>query len=106
MAKLMAQPGVVTTVADQCMYGLVTHNQHGDWMAAKKPTKFATNSVYMARRLGTRCDRSHKHEPLLGGRAAKAALYPSALIHEILRGMRDTADALEAPDLTPASRTT
>ena len=56
----------------------------------------------MAVRLSTRCSRDHPHEPLLGGRAADAAFYPTPLITEILRGMRDTADA-EAPaeDLAP-----
>ena len=92
MLKLLRLPGVHTAVADQCMYGLVTHTASGNWVAAKKPTKFATSSVQMASRLGTRCDKQHVHEPLLGGRAAAAALYPLPLITEILRGMRDTAD--------------
>ena len=95
MLKLLDQPSVRTVVADQCMYGLVTHTDSGEWMAAKKPTRFATNSPCMASRLSTRCDRQHQHQPLMSGRAAAAAFYPLGLITEILRGMRDQADADE-----------
>ena len=47
----------------------------------------------MLRRLSTRCDKLHAHQHLVGGRAAAAAYYPAKLISQILRGMRDTADA-------------
>ena len=79
--------------SDQCEYGLVTHNVQGELVAAKKPAKWLTTSVHMAKRLSTRCSGQHVHEPLLGGRAAQAAFYPMQLVTEILRGIRDTADA-------------
>ena len=47
----------------------------------------------MMARLQTRCDKSHPHQHLVGGRAKDAASYPPELITEILRGIRDTADA-------------
>lgn len=96
MPKLLAHPRVQTAVADQCMYGLITHTDDGQWLPAKKPTMFATSSPQMAHRLSLRCDKSHQHQPLLGGRAADAAFYPMVLITEILRGMRDTQDAADA----------
>ena len=101
MKKLLSQPTVRSVVADQCMYGLVTWTDDGSWLPAMKPTRFATNSVQMAARLQVRCDHSHAHQPLLGGRAAEAAFYPLGLITEILRGMRDTQDAADRhePDL-------
>ena len=34
-----------------------------------------------------RCDKTHSHQPLTGGRCADAALYPAKLVHAILRGM-------------------
>ena len=43
--------------------------------------------------LDKRCDRSHRHQHLSGGRAAEAAFYPLPLIRAILKGMRDTADS-------------
>ena len=93
MVKLLRQPGVRCVVSDQCMYGLKTPGQNGKLVPAKKPTKWATSSIYMANRLSTRCDGSHKHQHLMSGRAAAAAYYPAGLITSILGGMRDTADA-------------
>lgn len=52
----------------------------------------------MAGRLRTRCDHSHEHQHLLGGRAADAAFYRLRLITEIRRGIRDTKDAAEKHD--------
>ena len=62
-------------------------------MPAKKPTRWASSSSYMLRRLGKGCSGQHVHQQLVGGRAKDAALYPLPLIVEILRGMRDTKDA-------------
>ena len=44
MQTLLARKGVLTTTADQCMYGLETWAKDGSIMAAKKETKIATNS--------------------------------------------------------------
>ena len=93
MLRILSDHRVGTSVADQCMYGLTTHGPDGDPMAAQKPTKWASSSPQMLRRLNTRCDKSHSHQHLVGGRAAAAAYYPPKLISQILRSMRDTADA-------------
>ena len=99
MVDLLAHPKVHAVTSDQCMYGLVTpSSRDGRPVAAMKPTRWATSSPQMAARLTTRCSRDHPHEPLLGGRAADAAFYPMKLVTEILRGMRDTADAEAAPE--------
>ena len=58
-----------------------------------KPTRFMTTSQAMADCLDCRCDRSHKHQNLVGGRAAEAAFYPLPLIKAILKGIRATADS-------------
>ena len=93
MERILKHPKVGVTVADQCMYGLTTAGPDGQPMAAQKPTKWASSSPHMLRRLSTRCDKLHAHQHLVGGRAAAAAYYPAKLISQILRGMRDTADA-------------
>ena len=93
MLRLLKSSKVNVTVADQCMYGLVTKGPEGEPMSAKKPTQWASTSPQMLKRLSTRCDGSHSHQHLIGGRAAAAAYYPPKLISQILRGMRDTADA-------------
>ena len=93
MEALLRQKGVGVVTSDQCMYGLMTRGKDGSIMHAKKPTKWASSSPQMLARLQTRCDKTHDHQHLMGGRAKDAAYYPPELITEILRGMRDTADA-------------
>ena len=51
----------------------------------------------MLKRLSAKCDGPHKHQQLVGGRAASAAFYPTKLIEQMLRGIRDTADAENRP---------
>ena len=75
------------------MYGLKTADSDGNLIEAQKPTKWASSSPHMLKRLSTRCDKSHSHQHLVGGRAAAAAYYPAKLISQMLRGIRDTADA-------------
>ena len=55
--KLGREEGVTIYRADQCMYGLKTWGQkRGQLVAAKKPTKFMTNSRALGRQLETKCD--------------------------------------------------
>ncbi len=70
--------GVYSVKADQCMYGLKTWGHLGE-ERAKKPTKFLTNALHLARRLTTICDNRHVHQHLMGGRAAAAAVSAGAL---------------------------
>ena len=80
--------GVMTQVADQCMYGLTTHSDvKGESLPAKKPTRFMSNSWCVLQELSVRCDKSHVHQPLVGGRAHKAQEYPSGLCKAICRGI-------------------
>ena len=95
MQKLLREPKVSTTVSDQCEYGLLTPGPSGTLVPAKKPTKWASSSPHMLKRLSTRCKKDHEHQHLLGGRAKDAENYSPKLILEILRGMRDTADLEE-----------
>ena len=58
-----------------------------------KPTKFLASSIFMAKRLQARCDHSHVHQQLTGGRCKDAAYYPLPLIRAILKGIHDTSAA-------------
>ena len=68
--------GAQVVTMDQCMYGLQTPDGSGGMGLAKKPTKFVTQSPEIARELRRRRQGGHRHIPLLGGRAAAAAIYP------------------------------
>ena len=77
--KLMRNQGVYVVEADQCMFGLSMWGEHwSQLMLAKKATMFMTNSQPIGRKLDRRCDGTHKHQPLLDGRAKDAAWYPAA----------------------------
>ena len=85
---MMSEPGVNDTVADQCMYGLVTPNaDRTEFVPAKTPTRFMSNSRYVLGELSTRCVKSHVHQPLMGGRAGKAQEYTHDLCRAICRGL-------------------
>ena len=62
-------------------------------MPALKPTRFMTSSVHMSKLLQKRCKKDHKHQPLVSGRCAAAAIYPARLIRTIIKGIRATKDA-------------
>ena len=68
MLRLLGNRIVNVTVADQCMYGLVTKGMTGEEVHAKKPTQWASTSPQMLKRLNTRCDGIHAHQYFIGGR--------------------------------------
>ena len=92
MEKLLREKQALTTVSDQCEYGLSTPGPNGGPLPAKKPTKWASSSCHMLKCISRRCKRDHTHQQLLGGRAKQAENYPLDLIVEIIMGMRDAAD--------------
>ena len=96
LLNLLKHGRVNVVTMDQCEYGLLTPGPNGVMTPAKKPTKWASTSVPMLRRLSKRCGKGHDHQHLMGGRAAAASFNSKELVLEILRGMRDTAD-LEEP---------
>ena len=75
---------MVVTV-DQCMYGLTTRSSSGIPTPAKKRTRFMTNIPEAKTELGIKCDKSHDHQQLVGGRARKAEIYPEKLCKAICR---------------------
>ena len=88
LVELANLDGVMTQIADQCMYGLRTPNADKSGEApAKKPTKFVSNSWCIIQELSVRCDKTHEHQHLIGGRGAKAAEYPDDVCKAICRGL-------------------
>ena len=97
MNELLNHKRVYTVTCDQCQFGLTTKGDvEGERMPAMKPTKFITTSPQMIEQLGLRCDRSHKHRHLTGGRCAETAFYPLPLIRAILKGIAKTRDFEES----------
>ena len=68
------------------MYGLKSEADDGSLLPAKKPTGFLTSSWAIAEELSRRCSGTHIHQPLIGDRAGKAAIYPEELQKAICRG--------------------
>ena len=87
--ELQQANGIITCTADQCMYGLQTTVREKELAPARKRTKFMTNSVCLADELRRKCDRSHLHQHLVGGRAEAAAKYPRELCRAICNGLME-----------------
>ena len=87
--ELMRDCRVMVVEAHQCRYGLTSHisSKGGERGPVKKATGFMTSSRYIADQLSKKCDGSHKHVHLMGGRAAAAQVYPDELCEAILRGV-------------------
>ena len=77
--ELMELEGVHVCVLDQCAYGQCVDGG----LPNKKPTMCLTDSPRIAAELKRRCDGSHQHQHLLGGRAKLAAVYPPGQWFEV-----------------------
>ena len=82
-------PSVYLVTGHQCQYGLVTpsDDDRSKMLPALSPTKFLTNSQVMSEQLNKKCDGSHSHQHLAGGRCKDAAFYPLPLVRAILKGI-------------------
>lgn len=86
---LRLRDGVTSVVGDMCVFNMVVPAGLGGPGLARKPTRWLTNAPELAKRLNHRCSGAHAHAPLVGGRAAHAAIYPPELVAAILQGLRD-----------------
>ena len=78
--EVMKMTGVEAVVGDMCTYGLTTLGEDRKTMVpAKKLTQFMGNGHFILSELSTRCDKTHTHQPLMGGRASKAQEYSHEL---------------------------
>ena len=81
MDRLANEEGVQRVRTDMCQFGMMSRTSGVGSVLGHvlKPTGFLTNSKHIARELSRRCPRDHDHVPLVGGRAAAAAIYPHDL---------------------------
>ena len=89
VSSMEMQPDVMKVRTDMCQFGMVSHVESGSQELGPvlKPTGFLTNCEYIEKELSRRCDTSHKHVQLMGGRAAAVAIYPEGLCEAICRGL-------------------
>ena len=85
LAELKQEQNVYEVRVDMCAFGLVTK----EGVPALKPTLLLTNIESLANALGRRCNGKHsQHQPLVGGRAAAAAVYTQQFVDCILRALK------------------
>ena len=105
-----------------CMFGLMVPYDNGEMKFARKPTTILTNMPAAKTYLARKCSRDHDHQPLQssapGGegqrRTALAQVYPTKLVHAILRSviqqkiwdrqgvyMFGSVDASDSPTTSP-----
>ena len=70
------------------MHGLtIPQADRSEMVPAKKPTQFMGNGYLILSELSNKCDKTHAHQPLVGGRASKALEYSYELCHAMIRGL-------------------
>ena len=85
--RLRRDPRVSEVVAHQCMFGQTVVASDGQVRLVLKATRFLSSAPAVLSELDRRCSRDHVHQPLVGGRAAAAAVYPRELCRAILLGI-------------------
>ena len=71
--RVIHETGAIVTTIHQCMYGLTTTNNEGEVMPARKATNLMSNMPSLPLVVNKRCDGSHQHAVLEGGKRTKAA---------------------------------
>ncbi|CAK0826156.1 unnamed protein product [Prorocentrum cordatum] len=90
---VMALPGVEVGRGDQCVFGLVVADAHGDRLA-KKPTGWMSNNKEVLDEVCKRCPNDtgigsrHEQSTFVGRNMRVAERYPVKLLRAILRGLR------------------
>ena len=89
MLKLLAMDGVGTCHTDLCQFGL-TAEANGTTGPAQKPTRIASNSAEVLKRLEKRCPNHggngvrHTHVTLMEGRAKQSPGVPEEVLSSTL----------------------
>ena len=89
ISGLVDDPRVYSIETHMCRFNMMSHvrERGGEQGLVKKPTGVITSSRCIAAQLDARCDGTHAHVHLVGGRAAGAQVYPDELCMAILRGV-------------------
>ena len=88
MENHMKDPRVKKTKTHMCQFGMTSRRGgvSSEEGPVTKPTGFASNSFEILRELSRVCsDPNHDHVPLMGGRAAAAAIYPTKLCEAVCK---------------------
>lgn len=85
--QVQSLEGVITVECDLCAHGMdITHL--GELWYAKKPTRFLTDSPYVAQRLRKSCPGDHSHINLYKtGKSKLTPVYPETLCRNIIKGL-------------------
>ena len=78
------------TQTHMCRFLMTTHIEHknGEVGLVKKTAGFMSSRPYVLSELDKKCVGYHEHFPLVGGRAAGAAIYLQALCEVMCKGIR------------------
>eukprot|EP00913_Durusdinium_trenchii_P024025 g22563.t1 len=93
LQALAAHHNIKTVVCDQCMFGL---NVDGTGLNRKR-TRWLSNMLPVIDELNLRCDGSHHHVHLDGGKPKLAQRYPDQLCQAVARGI---VQYLKTKDIT------
>ena len=86
--RMLADRRVQKVTGDMCMFNMQQQDDQGIGYI-KKETGFMTNAEAIAGRLSRRCEKGHRHIPLINGRAKRAEIYPEDLCKEIIIGLKE-----------------
>ena len=75
--EMLLREDVELVEVDMCNFGMTASDEYGEALVRKR-TKILTNSSEVAKRVARKCDNSHRHVHLIGGKAKRAQLYPRA----------------------------
>ena len=79
---------VLSTVADQWQFGLLTKGPRRVLFPARKRTRLLMSSLPIEEELQKVCPGTHEHQHLVGGRAEDAHVYAQGLYEAFCRGLR------------------
>ena len=93
ISELMEEPSVEVRRGDQCVFGLVVPDAHGNRLA-KKPTGWMSNCPEILGAICARCPNDsgrgpvHEHSTFVGRDMRAAERYPPKLLKAILAGLQ------------------
>ena len=76
MAALLVNPKLGTAVGHLCQYGQTALSPDGVRLPVRKATRWMSSAPEVLMRLGHKCRGGRRHQTLVGGRAAAAAVCP------------------------------
>ena len=100
--KLLREADATKVTFDFCQLGMKSEDEHGTGPAQKR-TSVMTNSEALAKELSRhRCQRNHRHVPLVDGRARACQEYPDEfcelVCRTVMREFDERACRLSRPD--------